>query len=248
MEQLHGEIRRLQQQIGDLDRAHAASVAQARLAAQQVLNLLGGPVNGGMPGPAGAPTSMPGPAGMAMGSWVPVNSRRPGARPRHPRPPGIPALRHHRRRPWGTAARRSRAPPQGSMPGSAPPPQQPAGSPPPGAPSANMPPPAGWLPRQQPPRRDRRRTRRHRDPVSRRRTAEVGSRPQVVGGPPQSGRLRAADRSVCSGPLQRVSQRRVGQPASPAGSPATSDTASNSSPIVLACWLIAAATSASSVA
>lgn len=152
MEQLHGEIRRLQQQIGDLDRAHAASVAQARLAAQQVLNLLGGPVNGGMPGPAGAPTSMPGPAGYGHGQLGP--GQQPQARRAAEAPPAAwnPGAASPPSPPMGAPPPGAPVPPpQGSMPGSAPPPQQPAGSPPPGAPSANMPPPAGWLPRQQPP-------------------------------------------------------------------------------------------------
>ncbi len=105
MEQMVVEIGRLQRQLGDIDRAHAANLEQARATARQLLALLGGaPVAGGPPG-WGTP-ALPAPqqfqprraaqASPPVWNGGPAPTARPGAGsvingpgPRGPQRPGV---------------------------------------------------------------------------------------------------------------------------------------------------------------
>lgn len=130
METMLAEINRLQRQIADIDRAHAASLADARATAEQLLIRLGGVVPGAGQFPAlGAATAPPSQPKRAAAAPPPVWS--PAAAPDYPPTPAgqyPPTPGAQYAPPSMTAPRTPRAL-------TSPPPQ--------GRPAANLPPPPG---------------------------------------------------------------------------------------------------------
>ncbi|MCB0914735.1 MAG: DivIVA domain-containing protein [Actinobacteria bacterium] len=119
MEQMVAEIGRLQRQLGDIDRANAARLEQARLTAQQLVALLGGTPGNVRPPSWGQPAITP---------------SGPQFQPRRAAPATPPG--------WNPAAPPPPPPGAGSVVNS-PNPVAPGTPPPPtGRPAANLPPPS----------------------------------------------------------------------------------------------------------